>query len=570
MRNNAVNMTLAVVVFVVSACAPAAAPTPAPKAPATTPVPTKAVGAAPTQAPATKPAPAPAAPAATPKPTAAQAKPGGTLYIAHYADPATYDPLQEASLQSESLVIPSYSGVVQHDPLQPAKVIGDIAEKWDMSADGLTYTFNLFKNVKWHDDAPFTAEDARFSLQTVRQPPRGVNSPRQALLKAVNKIEAPDATTLRITLQYPSASFVDNLADGRMVVVPKHIFEAKGNMKKDIVGTGPFRFKSFTPGTSFSVVKSGDYFIKGRPYLDGITWYIIPDVATRFAALRTHRVQGTPFGSQGITPSQSEILRKELADKVVTQTYPSLVFLAVRMPNNKAPWNDVRVRRAVELTIERQKVIKVAVEGVGDVGFFPPGEWSLPPAEVAKMPGYRPDKEADIAEARKLMADAGLTQGFKVTTITRNVPQQERATLSVKEQLAQIGIDITISLKDQATMYDLLFKRNYDLAVFGTALSSQDPDQVLGTNFLSGVPYNFSEFSDEKIDKWYDEQARALDPAKRKNIVLESQRRLHELVPASMLFWYVYELSYWSEVKDWKAGIGIYNNLKFQNVWLQK
>lgn len=530
-----------------------------------------APAAPPTDVAAAKPSASPTAPAPTPKPAATEAKYGGTLNIGHYADPATYDPIQESSLQSESLVVPNYSGIVQHDPLEPTKVIGDLAEKWDLSSDGLTYTFHLYQNVKWHDGAPFTSEDARFTLEMVRQPPRGINSPRRELLKAVDKIETPDKDTLKITLQYPSASFLANLGDGRLVVVPKHVFEAKGNMKKDIVGTGPYKFKSFTPGASFSVVKNPEYFIKGRPYLDGITWYIIPDVATRFAALRTHRIQVAPFGSQGLTPSQSEIIRKELNDKISVDSYPSLVFLAFRMPYTRPPWNDIRVRRAVELTIDRHKVIKVATEGVGDPGgFMPPGVWSLPETELMNMPGYRQPKDADIAEAKRLMAEAGYAQGIKTTTITRNVPQQERATLSVKEQLAQIGIEITVSLKDQATMYDLLFKRTYDTAVFGTAASNQDPNQILGQSFVTGVPYNFSEFSDEKIDKWYDEQARLLDPAKRKQIVLDMQRRMHELLPSSMLLWYVYELGRWKEVRDFKAGIGIYNNLKFQNLWLAR
>ncbi|MBI2906942.1 MAG: hypothetical protein HYX92_04735 [Chloroflexi bacterium] len=117
-------------------------------------------------------------------------------------------------------------------------------------------------------------------------------------------------------------------------------------------------------------------------------------------------------------------------------------------------------------------------------------------------------------------------------------------------------------------MYDLTFSRNFESAVFGHTAGYSDPDQVLGESFITGVPYNFEEFSDEKFDKWYEEQARTTDPAKRKQMVLDMQRRLHELVPSSILFWYAYEFANWKEVSDLKPGIGPYNNLKFQNVWL--
>ncbi|MBI2906941.1 MAG: hypothetical protein HYX92_04730 [Chloroflexi bacterium] len=395
--------------LLLTSCASPAAPTlpsPTPKEAATAPKPTIAA----------------TTPTVTPKPAADQPRYGGILNIGHYADPATYDPIQESSLQSESLIVPSYSGIVQHDPLEPTKVVGDLAHKWETSSDGKVYTFHLYNNVKWHDGTPFTSEDARFSLEVVRKPPTGVRSPRQEWLKAVERTEAPDKDTLKMTLQYPSASFLDNLGDGRMVIVPKHVYESKGNMRRDVVGTGPYKFKSFSPGASWSAAKNSDYFIKGRPYLDGIIWYIIPDLATRFAALRTHRIQVTPFGTQGLTPSQSEIIRKELSDKIIVQRCSSPGFLSFRMPNTKAPWSDLRVRRAVELTIDRPKVIKVAMEGVADVGgFMPPGEWSLPDAELLKMPGFRQTKDADIAEAKRFMAEAGHARGIKTTTVTRNV-----------------------------------------------------------------------------------------------------------------------------------------------------
>ncbi|MBI2910225.1 MAG: ABC transporter substrate-binding protein [Chloroflexi bacterium] len=547
--------------LLVTSCAPAATPAVSPKAPATTSEtdPTAARTAA------------PAAPSPTAKLSVEQPRYGGVLLISHNGDPPSYDPLQESTLQSTNLVVPAYSGIVQHDPMQPTKVIGDLAEKWDMSPDGKAYIFHLHKDVKWHDGNPLTSEDARFSLEVVRTPPRGVVSPRQEWLKAVDKIEASDKDTLRVTLKYPSASFLHNLGDGRMMVVPRRVFEAKGSMKKDVLGTGAYRFKSHEAGISWSLVKNPNYFLKDRPYLDGITWYIITDSATRLAALRTHRVHMTSFGTPGLTAAQAEIVRKELRDNVVVDRYPGLIFHAVWMPTSKSPWNDIRVRRAVDLTLDRPKVIKVAMEGGADVGgFMPPGEWGLPQEELLRLPGYRQPKDADIAEAKRLISEAGYAGGIKMTVLTRNLQQLERASLSVKDQLAQIGIDLTVSVRDSATTFDLLYKRNYDIAVFSGSASFDDPDQVFGQQFISGVPRNFSDITDERIDKWFDEQARTLDPVRRRQTVFEMQRRMHDLVPASILYWATYDLGHWKEVRNFKPGIGISNNVKLQDVWLAK
>ncbi|MBI2906524.1 MAG: ABC transporter substrate-binding protein [Chloroflexi bacterium] len=560
--------------LLLAACAPAAVPAvtakpavPAAKAPvAETPASKPAV------APPKLEAPLPTPPSATPKLAVEEPRYGGILAIAAYANPVSYDMIQESVVQSVSPIAPCYSGLVQHDPLDQTKVIGDLAKKWDMSPDGMSYTFYLQENVTWHDGVAFTAEDARFTLDVVRNPPRGVVSTRKEYVAAVQKVEASGKDILKISLQYPSASFLDNLGDGRMVVVPKHVFEAKGNMRRDVVGTGPYKFKSYVPGSSISVVKNSTYFIKGRPYLDGITWYIIPDAATRFAALRTHRVQLTPFNFQGLTPSQSETIRrdKELSDNIAVVKFRAPTGQTLWMNTTKSPWSDLRVRRALDLTVDRQKIIKVAVEGVGEVGsFMPPGQWGLPEAELLNMPGYRLPKDADIAEAKRLLAEAGYSQGLKVPTLSRDAPQIERAATSAKEQLAQIGMDLTIVLKDQGSMYEMLYRRDFDIAFTGASGGLADPDQIFGQNFVPGVPRNFSDYKDEQMSEWYKEQSRAMDPAKRKEIVLNMQRKLHELAPFSVLYWAIYESGFWKEVRH-VGDVSVYNNMKFQNVWLAK
>lgn len=552
---------LTAVGLLMASCAPAVAPTATPQK-ASTPAKTTV------ETPAAK----PTMPTPSPKPGAEQPRLGGVLTWAQGPEPASFDIHQESGGQHPLYLMPAYNGLLQYDPSSwpEPKIVQDLASSWEISSDGLEYTFRLKSGVKWHDGKPFTSEDVKLSLDRNRTPPRGMRSPRQAAFRSIAEVQAVAPDTVRIRLQRPSAALFSILAIDWLVVLPKHVVEAKGDMKRDILGTGPYKFKSFTPGASFEVVKNKDYFIKGRPYLDGITWYIVPDIATRFAALRTHRVQVTPHNAYGLRASQSELVRKEFGDKITVNKVSSLIFYAFWMPYNKAPWNDVRVRRAVDMAIDREKAIKVAVEGQGDLGgFMPPGgTWALPDAEFSKLPGYRQPKDADIAEAKRLLAEAGYAQGIKTTTITRNAPQFEKAMVALKEQLAPVGIDITVSLKDLVSLSDMLYKRNFDTAYFSGSTSFDDPDLVFGQNFVTGLPRNFSDFSDEKFDKWYDEQSRLVDPVKRKQIVLDMQRRMFELVPSSVLFWGVFEQGVWNEVKGLGRHNGVYNNLKFQDVWL--
>ncbi|MBI2906525.1 MAG: hypothetical protein HYX92_02585 [Chloroflexi bacterium] len=567
---------LIVLGLLLAGCAPAIAPTPAskPAAPSAKAPVAETPAAKPTAAPSKVGAPTPTPPSATPKPAGQEPRYGGTLYISNAADPANFDIVQENIFQTVALVVPCYSGIVQHDPLDQTRVIGDLAKRWDVSPDGMSYTFYLQENVKWQDGVAFTAEDVRYTLDLIRDPPRGIVSPNKALLASIQKVEASGKDTLKVSLKYPSASFLDNLGDGRLVMAPKHVFEAKGNMKRDVVGTGPYKFKSYVPGSTFSVVKNPDYFIEGRPYLDGITWYIIPDVGTRFAALRTHRIQLTPSNIQGLTPSQAEIIQKdkEASANITVVSYPSPSGQILWMNTTRPPWSDIRLRRAVDLTLDRQKVVKVAAEGMGRLGsYMPPGKWGLPEDELAKMPGFRYPKDADIAEAKRLVADAGYAQGLKVPTILREQPMPtQRSALAAKEQLAAIGIELTITFKDIANFLDLVYKRDFDIAFMGASAGMADPDQLFGQNFIPGVPRNFSGHDDQRVADLYKEQSQALDEAKRREIVLNIQRRLHEIVPFSALYWSIYQVGIWKEVRGLGEIVNFYNNMKFQNVWLAK
>lgn len=542
-------------------CAPYTAPAAKPQAPPVEPA------AAPAPA---KPSIAPTAPAHTPKLLADEPRYGGTLTKFSFADPGGLDPHQETSSSVAYLIGSSYSGLLQYDPLQNDKIIGDLAEKWDVSSDGTIYSFRLSKGIKFHNGKTATAQDAKYSLDRIVRPPKGTRSPRAEVFERVSKVEAPDDNTLVVTLAYPAASFMSNLAVAWNAVVPRDVVEAKGDLSKDVVGTGPFKFKSYSPGTIYEVVKFADYYVRGRPYLDGIKTYIIRDATASLAAFRTGQVMRTITAANSITPSQTALLKKEMGDKAVIQSGPGLSFGVFQVNLDEPPWTDPLVRRAANLAIDRSAAIKVLEEGEGDIGgpMPPRGPWAFPKEELLKMPGWGEDKAAEMAAAKQLMAQAGLSNGFKTTLLSHATRVALDKNVFLKEQLAKIGIDASLNVVEKAVYDRSMAQRRFVTTMQAFAISIDDPDQVFGEHYVTGAGRNYPGLSDPRIDELYAKQSRTLDVAERTKLVIDIQRLAIEDNAKMLVYWTRDRLAFLSKVKNLRFSSSLVNNNKYQDVWL--
>ncbi|MBI2909467.1 MAG: ABC transporter substrate-binding protein [Chloroflexi bacterium] len=536
---------------ILAGCQPAAAPAPT---------------AAPT-------APAKAAPATTPKPAGVQPRYGGALPMAHNSDPASFDVHQESSISVLNPLGPAYNMVVQFDAIEYTKIVGDLAKTWSVSADGRDYAFELNENVKWHDGKPLAAEDVKFSLDRQRDPPRGVRSPRMDYLEAISKVEAPDNRRVIITLKRPSASFISTLADGFIVIMPKHVIEAKGDVKKDVVGTGPFMFQDYTRGVSMKYKKNPNYFVAGRPYLDALEFYIIRDAETRLSAFLTGRVLMTARGTQGfISSEQRQRAERDLKEKIVTWAYWNFGTATLYMSNIRAPWSDARVRRAADMVIDRQDAIKALGQGTGVLGYiYPAGSpWALPEAETAKWPYARRITAQDIAEARKLLAEAGHPNGFKTTLLNRAGGGYAPRGVFAKDQLAKIGIDVTLDTREEGAYFADFREGKFDIAIGGSVPFGDDPDYKLLAFFKTGAVENAAQFSDREVDRLLEEQAVTLDLEKRKQLVWDLQRRIQAQAPVALFYHLMAQLGAWKTVHNAHPGLGIHSNQKLQETWLEK
>lgn len=545
--------------LLLSGCGPGAAPTPTAKAPAPT---TTAATPAPAK---TSAAPPAASPAATPKPAAEQPRAGGILSLPIHSDPPNLDIHQNVTITLFAPINAVYNGLVQYDVAD--KVVPDLAEKWDMSSDGKVYTFSLRKGVKFHDGSPFTATDAKISLDRII-----AYEGLKFQVEAVDKVDAKDDSTLVVTLKQRNAGFLPLIGHGRTLMGSKKVIDAKKDLKRDAVGTGPFKLKEYIVGTSFVLEKNKDYFVKDRPYLDGINYYIIKDAATRLASFRTGRVQmhGTPPVQSDLAKSQRDLITKE-NPQIVVKEYKSAQGYGM-MPNwERKPWDDVRVRRAAFLAVDRQKGLDVVSEGVGELGVTEIyGEWALSKDELAKMPGFRQPKDQDIAEAKKLLADAGYPNGFKSSIIFRAAdPLYEKASTFMADQLSKVGIDLELKVTEYALFVEARSKMTYDTMLVVNPLPLTDPEgagryisRKLGGQFASG--------DDDKTLDLIAKQSLATTVEERKKIVNDLQYRVAEVVPHIFIAWQNSFIAYWPQVKGYDFGGGVYSHNRFDSVWLAK
>lgn len=481
---------------------------------------------------------------------------------------ATLDVISSSSTTVQYVTRPVYSTLLKVDPTTPGRIIGDLATTWKISDDGTIYTFTLRDNVRWHDGRPFTADDVVFSIDRARNPPRGVISVRKALWEVVSKEEATDPRTVKITLKAPAAHFFNLLAASSSQIWPKHILEKDPNALKDnMLGSGPFKFVRNEKGTLFEAKRNENYYVQGRPYLDGLIYYIIPDKATAFAALRAHRVNFGAWGGGGLTVSQAEQIQRE-GLKITLKRYPSIggQFVILNQRPGR-PFADERVRKAFALATDVPTAIRLVLEGLGSVkGTFVNPAFALPEAELMKYHQYQPVTDKSLAEAKALLAAAGYPNGLDLDGTTFAQASYVNA-MEVFAQQAKSLFRIKIKGLETGTTYEAWKAGRFEMAVAPASPAINDPSVRAAEFYVSTGGSNYAGIKDKKVDEYFQQSLKEVDPAKRKQLVQEWERYMLD----HYLIWYFannqYIMGVWEDVRD-KYIPDLEAEHHWQDVWM--
>jgi peptide/nickel transport system substrate-binding protein len=379
---------------------------------------------------------------------------GGHLVVCSQAEPPGLDPTANTAAAIDRVVYSNiFEGLIKLDG--QGRFVPALAERWEVSGDGLTYTFHLRKGVRFHNGEAFDAKVARWNLE--RAMGEKTQNPHPEYFRGIARIETPDDHTLVLTLKEPDGLFLVHMAEGDAVMLPVGAAE---EAKSRPIGTGPFKFVQWVRGDRVEVERFEGYWNPKLPYLDRVTFKFIPDSSAQAAALKAGDIHVIGYQAN---PETALELSKDKRYKVYNGTTTTEVILST---NNKAkPFDDIRVRQAMAYAIDRKRLVDLAVQGFGT----PIGSHWCPSApyyvDLTGLYPYNPDK------AVQLLKEAGYPNGFDaVIKLPVTYEYARRSGEVIADMLSKVGIRLRIEVIEWAQWLDRVFKnKDYQLTVIGHA-----------------------------------------------------------------------------------------------------
>ena len=388
----------------------------------------------------------------------------GVLRIAQARDPTSCDlPMSQAtSYQSVHPCNPMLSQIVKGSAKDHAVIEPDLALSWETSDDGTEWTFTVRPDVSWHNGRTVTSDDLKFSLDRIIDPPPKLTIGRGGVIGryvgTASQVTAPNESTLRIELDFPAASFLPNLSSVYVSVFPRAETERLDPPSmaqfSEVIGSGPFTPGSVTRGSSYSLLKNFAYYEPGLPKLNEVRFLVMPNPATRMAGLRTHAIDAIAI----ITEPEAKGLEKDFAGKINVFRSPQAGGNTVQLNLNDSPFDDPRVRQAVNLALSRPDADLALGPGYAGAILPPGGPWGLAESDVLKLPGYG-DKDAERSEARELLEQAGYPDGLDVPMLTQAHPFFETLAEFAAGQLGLVGIRAKVTPVEPVDYQRVIQKR---------------------------------------------------------------------------------------------------------------
>jgi peptide/nickel transport system substrate-binding protein len=505
-------------------------------------------------------------------------KAGGILKISFFDNPASMSLHEEATGAALRPMMGVFNNLVMYrqDVAQnsPASIVPDLATSWAWSEDGKELTFPLRQGVKWHDGKPFTAADVKCTwdlLNGIGSEKLRVN-PRKTWYLNLDRVTTNGDYEVTFHLKRPQPALLSLLASGWSPVYPCHV--SPREMRTHPIGTGPFKFVEFKPNEVVRTARNPDYWKPGRPYLDGIEWHIMPDIAVRNLTFIAGKFDiASPYGT---TMPLLEEVQKQAPQAICVVTATNVARNLI-LNRQKPPFDNPDLRRAVALSLDRKAFIDILQQGRGDIGatMLPPPEglWGMPPEMLATLPGYDPDIAKNRAEARKIMEKLGYgpDKRLALTLSSRNISGYRQPAVILIDQLKEIYIDAVLEPVETANWFPKIYRKDYTIAINGTESGVDDPDQQFYENFVCGAVRNYTGYCNPEVDKLIDQQSAEPDREKRKQLVWEIERRLAEDGARPIIFYPRGGTCTQPYVKGLVTMVNsIYNGYRMEDVWLDK
>jgi peptide/nickel transport system substrate-binding protein len=463
---------------------------------------------------------------------AGQPKHGGILRVRGY-DPPHFDHHQTISFKANTTLSFVHSTLVRYKvgpeiPPGTFTVEPHLAERWEQP-DDTTYIFHLRQGVKWHNKPPLNgrelvAEDVKFTFDRFLAEPGNVI---RYMLEPVERVEIVDRYTVKFVLKEPFVWLVHMLANpvGTWIIAPE-VVQQFGDLKKpeSAIGTGPFTLERYEPNVKAVFKRNPDYFLKGQPYIDGVEWLVLEDDSTGLAMYRAGQIDCGPWHWWAVRQADLEALQKS-HPQLMYRDFLSNVTTALYMRTDQAPFNDVRVRRAISQAIDRQGIIEaVSMRGEPTPAIARGAtEWSLPIDQLGAGAKYY---QYDPKEAKRLLVEAGFPKGFK--TQMNTTPGYGRdlidAAQLVQGYLKDVGIEAELKLQEYGAYLATTFAGKYEGMAMGPIAIAWEPDSSPYGMYVPDQSRNSGHVGDPKITAMLKEQRQTRDLEARKKLIFEFQR----------------------------------------------
>jgi peptide/nickel transport system substrate-binding protein len=455
---------------------------------------------------------------------------GGIFRYALPSDARSLDPHAQSSYNTHIAIGSTYSKLVDFDtgpdiPYGAPQLEGDLAESWGPSEDGRVWTFNLRHGVHFHDKPPvngreFTADDVLCTMQRIRELP----GHQVSLISMVEDISAPDPYTVVFRLDGPYAEFDTNMANHFMWILPCEATRGEFDVSTTAIGTGPFMLDRWERDRERVLTANPNYYREGVPHMAGVHVSIVPDQASAIAALRTGQIDY--LSTLSSDKAQVDRLLQQNPDLVLREEQ-GLSQVRLYMNQEVEPFDDVRVRRAVALAIDRAGMLSAIRSGGDLTGPVTPSLFGgLPSEESAQLQPHDPE------QAKRLLAEAGFPNGFSTRMILTDGYGETivREAQWAQQDLAEVGIQVELDVQDYATYFTESFAgKRYEMG-FGLQTPMLAADEYLSSEWLSTGARNWYGIADPQLDRMITEQRGILDPAARLEALRETQRYIIENV----------------------------------------